>query len=243
MTEKQNLLIPSAVVGVSLVVCSVILGGAVGNLRNQDQTISVTGSAKKRIKADLVSWTASVTRQAPNIVDAYKLLGADLPSVKQFVTQKGVLSNEITMSSISSTPILERTKDGIETGKTLSYQLTQSIEVKSKDVDKIEKLATEVTELMAKGIPIQSGSPKYFCSNLSDLKKTMLAEAAKDAKVRAEMLAGSTGSVIGNLRTARMDPLQITKPDSNEVSDYGINDVSSVEKDITAVVNATFSLK
>ena len=40
----------------------------------------------------------------------------------------------------------------------------------------------------------------------------MLAEAAKDAKVRAEKVAESTGSSIGSVRTARMGVLQITRP-------------------------------
>jgi hypothetical protein len=36
--------------------------------------------------------------------------------------------------------------------------------------------------------------------------------------------------------------LQITAADSNEVSDYGMNDTSSLDKDITAVVNIGFAV-
>jgi hypothetical protein len=36
--------------------------------------------------------------------------------------------------------------------------------------------------------------------------------------------------------------LQITPADSNEVSDSGMNDTSSLEKDITAVVNVGFEI-
>ena len=71
----------------------------------------------------------------------------------------------------------------------------------------------------------------------------MLAEAAKDAKKRAEQVAASTDSSIGNVRTARMGVLQITPADSNEVSDSGMNDTSSLDKDITAVVNLSFEIK
>jgi hypothetical protein len=70
----------------------------------------------------------------------------------------------------------------------------------------------------------------------------MLAEAAKDAKVRAQQIAQSTGSSIGSIRNARMGVLQITAADSNEVSDSGMNDTSSLEKDITAVVNIGFAV-
>jgi hypothetical protein len=39
-----------------------------------------------------------------------------------------------------------------------------------------------------------------------------------------------------------MGVFQITPRYSTEVSDYGINDVSSVDKDITAVVRVTFAI-
>ena len=60
--------------------------------------------------------------------------------------------------------------------------------------------------------------------------------------VRAEQIAKSTGSSIGSVRTARMGVLQITPADSTEVSDSGMNDTSSLEKDITAVVNIGFAV-
>ena len=71
----------------------------------------------------------------------------------------------------------------------------------------------------------------------------ILAEAAKDAKQRAEQIAEATGSRIGQVRSARMGVLQITPAFSNEVSDYGINDVSSLQKDITGVVTVEFEVE
>jgi hypothetical protein len=114
--------------------------------------------------------------------------------------------------------------------------------VRSNDVDKIEKLAREATELINQGILLESSPPEYLYTKLGDLKIEMLAEAAKDAKVRAQQIASSTGSSIGSVRTARMGVMQITPADSNDVSDSGMNDTSSLEKDITAVVNVGFAV-
>lgn len=41
----------------------------------------------------------------------------------------------------------------------------------------------------------------------------------------------------------RQGVFQITPRNSTEISDYGMNDVSAVDKDITAVVRVTFSLE
>jgi len=74
------------------------------------------------------------------------------------------------------------------------------------------------------------------------LKIEMLGQAALDAKARAQQIASSTGNQVGGLRAAEMGVLQITPPDSSEVTGYGVNDTSSLEKDITAVVHMTFSI-
>ena len=121
--------------------------------------------------------------------------------------------------------------------------LTQkTLEVRSNDVDKIAKIAREATELINQGILIESQPPEYHYTKLGDLKIKMLAAAAKDAQVRATQIAQSTGSSIGSVRSARMGVLQITPADSSEVSDSGMNDTSSLDKDITAVVNVAFAV-
>ena len=71
----------------------------------------------------------------------------------------------------------------------------------------------------------------------------MLAEATKDAKNRAEQISQNTDSRIGALKSAKMGVFQITPLYSTEVADYGINDTSSLEKEITAVVTCTFEMK
>jgi len=60
---------------------------------------------------------------------------------------------------------------------------------------------------------------------------------------RAEQIATNSGCAIAEVRNARMGVLQITRPHSTEVSDSGLNDSSSIEKDVTAVVSLTFALE
>ena len=227
---------------IGLVVASAIGGWAFVKARRGDQTITVTGSARKRIRSDLVIWRAGVSFQAPALADAYRSLSESVPRVKAYLISKGIAENQITISSISSQTLHARTDQGEDTGQITGYSLRQQLEVRSTDVDKIAKIAREATELINQGILLESNAPEYLYTKLGEEKITMLAEAAKDAKVRAERIAESTGSSIGSVRTARMGVLQITPADSNEVSDSGLNDTSSLEKDITAVVNIGFEI-
>lgn len=228
---------------IGLVLASLIGGWAFVKGKKGDQTIVVTGSARKRIKSDLVIWKAGVSYQAPVLADAYRSLSENVPRVKSYLIGKGIPESQITISSISSQTLHARTSDGGEdTGQITGYSLRQQLEVRSSDVDKIARIAREATELINQGILLESMAPEYHYTKLGEEKITMLAEAAKDAKIRAEKVAESTGSSIGSVRTARMGVLQITPADSNEVSDSGMNDTSSLEKDITAVVNVGFAI-
>lgn len=211
--------------------------------RDTEQTITVTGSARRRIKSDLVVWRATVAQSSEVVTDAYAALRDRVPRVRAYLLQKGVPENEIIISSVSSRTISARDTNGMDTGQITGYVLSQTLEVRSTDVDKITRISREVTELIDQGILVESGAPEYHYTRLSDLKIEMLEEAARDAKVRAERIASSTGSVIGPVRSARMGVMQITAADSNEVSDSGMNDTSSLEKDITAVVNASFAIE
>ena len=133
--------------------------------------------------------------------------------------------------------------NGQETSEISGYSLRQQLEVRSNDVDKIAQIAREATELINQDILIESNAPQYYYTQLGDLKIEMLGESAKDAKTRAERIASSTGNSIGTVRSAKMGVLQITAADSTEVSDYGISDTSSIDKDITAVVNISFAVE
>jgi hypothetical protein len=241
--ERSGTFLGGVALAVGLVIASAIGGWAFVKGKRGDQTITVTGSARKRIKSDLVIWRAGVSYQAPVLADAYRSLSESVPRVKSYLLGKGIPENQITISSISSQTLHSKTADGEESPGISGYSLRQELEVRSNDVDKIAQIARQATELINQGILIESQAPEYHYTKLGDLKIEMLAEAAKDAKTRAEQIAKSTGSSIGSVRSARMGVLQITPADSSEVSDSGMNDTSSLDKDITAVVNIGFGVE
>lgn len=232
----------AVVLAVGLVVATTIGGWFFVKGKRGDQTITVTGSARKRITSDLVIWRSAISYQAPTLSEAYRSLAEAVPRVKAYMVSKGIPENQITVSSISSQTLHGRNSDGSETSDITGYSLRQELSVRSTEVEKIGQIAREATELINQGILLESMAPEYLYTKLGDLKIEMLAEAAKDAKRRAEQIAQSTDSSIGTVRTARMGVLQITAADSTDVSDSGMNDTSSLEKDITAVVNIGFGV-
>jgi hypothetical protein len=225
-----------------LIISSVIIGWSYSKTKKGDEAITVTGSAKKRITSDLVVWSAGVSAQSSTLTDAYKQLSDSVPRIKQYLLSKGIPEDQMTVSAISTTQQHGKDSDGNDTSEITGYSLSQQIEVRSSDVAKISQIAREATELINQGILIESAAPKYYYTQIGDLKIEMLGEAAKDAKERAERIASSTGNSIGSVRSAKMGVLQITAADSTDVSDYGVYDTSTIEKDMTAVVNVSFAV-
>ncbi len=205
--------------------------------------ITVTGSAKKQIKSDLIVWQGTFSKEAVNASDAYNMLKADKAVVLSYLESKGIKADQRTISSVQSYPVYELNYNGVSTNKILSYRLSQTVEIRSTNVEEVTQLSRDITDLIQKGIEFQSMPPQYYYTKIADLKVSMLAEATKDAKQRAEQISANTGSAIGKLKSAKMGVFQITPLYSTEISDYGINDTSSLDKEITAVVTCSFEMK
>ncbi len=84
---------------------------------------------------------------------------------------------------------------------------------------------------------------EYYYSKLPDLRVSLLSDAVKDAKARAEQIAQGTGRGIGNVLSASNGVVQVISPNSVDVSDYGSYDTSSIEKDVMVTIKASFRLK
>jgi hypothetical protein len=190
-----------------LVIASIIGGYAFVRGKRGDQTIVVTGSARKRIKSDMAIWRSGVSYQATNLADAYRSLAENVPRVKAYLISKGIAENQITISSITSQTMHGKNADGEDTGMITGYSLRQELEVRSNEVDKIAQIARQATELINQGILIESQAPEFIYTKLGAEKVEILGAAAKDALERARQVAQSTNSSVGSVRTARMGVL------------------------------------
>lgn len=229
---------------IAIVFASMSFSGALVKVKRVDDSLSVTGSAKKQITSDYVVWYASVSRKSDNMASAYSATRKDMETVVKFLKEKGIKDEEIELNPVSSSEQswTETFADGSETVHWY-WIMTQSFEIRSNDVDGITNLSRDITDLIASGVSLQSNPPQYYYSKIADLRIEMLGLATKDARERAAAIVEGAGGRLGPLTAARMGVFQITVPNSTEVDDYGIYDTSSIDKDITAVVRLTFAVE
>jgi uncharacterized protein len=240
---------------IAIVLASMVASGAFLRAKRLDQNIKITGSAKRRIKSDLMIWRTSVSAEAATLAEAYSKLSRDVGKTKTFLISQGFPENQIVISAVATTTI--RASRGVQKqqlvpedasvvvggGRVTSYSLTQSLQIRSSEIDKLTEVSRKVTQLINQGILLESNEPEYLYTKLAELKVAMLADAAKDAKERAAQIASSAGGRVGEIRSAEMGVMQVNAADANEISGYGVNDTKSVEKDVLAVVHVTFALE
>ena len=229
---------------VAAIILSIALGGGLmkvgsGFASRSSDGITVTGSAKISATADNAVWVLNVSLSSPAVSTAVKKVDSDVAALSDYLVKAGIPTDALTLGAVS-TYANEEYVNGNATGRILSYRANREVTVRSKDVELISKLSQGIGTLLATGINVNNYGPAYYISNLPELRPQLMAEAMKDAKVRAEALTKAGGGEIGSLVNVKAGPIQITTPDSTMTADYGAYDTSTIEKTVTATVSVTF---
>lgn len=230
------------IVGVCLLIGSLAIADGIRD-RGRSDVLTVTGSAKRRIQSDYVIWNASLTSRQPTAQAASKELARWTARFQAFLDEAGVQPVEITVQPISTTTQAATDPNtGEPVGTVVGFALTRTFQLRSNRVDDIAKLIEASAGLLNENVPITAEPPQYVYTKLRSLRPVLLEDATKDALARAKVLARATDANLGSLRSVNVGVFQVTSPNSTDVSDYGVYDVSTRAKDVTAVVNVTLAL-
>ena len=243
MKDRNGLVPALGVLGVCIIIAVFIFSAAFKQAKREKQKINITGSAKLAITSDLGILSGTISTYAGSQSESYKALESRKPTLLAYLASQGFPKDKVEFLTVISIPVTEMNQNGYSTGNIRGYTYSQRFVIQSADVKKIQSLSLELPSLVERGVDLQIESPQYMYTKLADVKIQVQAEASKDAMMRAKRIAEATGSKLGPISDARMGVLQITAKNSNEISDYGVNDVSSIEKEITAVMNASFALE
>jgi len=231
----------------AVIICAFIIYHSYTYKFRNHNRVSVAGSAYFNFSADLIVWNANIECSAMDVKDAYSRLKADNQQVLAYLKGRGVTDSEIVFSAISSNKEYDPTysPDGRQTGqKFKGYKLTQQVKVESKNIERVERISREITELLQQGIELNSAEPLYYYTKLADLKIDLLAKASADAYNRAQTIAKNAHSRLGTLKEANMGVFQITGQYSNENFTYsGTFNTSSKNKTANVIVRMEYELE
>ncbi|MEA4841328.1 MAG: SIMPL domain-containing protein [Bacteroidales bacterium] len=237
----------SILFSVAIIVAAIVLGNAFVNRNRAESQISVTGLGEKNFQSDLIVWEGSFSRENMSLKTASAELNSDKILIENYLIKNGVSRNSVVFSAITISEMTKQkySQSGERVGEEFAgYKLTQSIEITSKEIEKIEGISRRITELLNEGIQFNSENPRYYYTKLADLKILLVSEATKDARERAEKIAEESGSKLDNLISAQMGIIQITGQNSNE--DYswgGTYNTSSKEKTASITMKLTYKVR
>ena len=234
---SRGRVIAAAIIGAALIACAVIGATTLVRVKSFGRTIAVTGAAFKPIRSDFAAWEGLVTVRAVTTAEAYRKLDSDYNRVIEFMEQQGYSSEDYRIGPIVIRKNMNRERE------ITGYELSRTVKVELADVDRIQQLAIEASTLIEKGVMIESRAPRYLFTGLDALKIEMIAAATENAKVRAEQLARTTGRSVGAPTAARVGVFQIRPLHSQEVSSWGISDVTTIDKEIVSTVHVEFLIE
>jgi len=214
----------SAIIGLSILLTAFVLGNAFKNRNKHNDTISVTGLGSKDFVSDLIVWSGSFIQKDINLKDAYSKLDQDRARINAYMLSKGLKQENIVFTAVDINKEFDEVYDNNGNkikSEFIGYRLNQTVQIESREVDKVENISREVSELINSGIEFYSNQPQYYYTKLADLKIEMIAQATGDARQRAEKIAENAGSSVGRLKNADMGVFQIVAQNSSEDFSWG----------------------
>ena len=234
------------ILGLAMIITAWVLVSGIKQRNDYNDTIVVTGLGKKDFVSDLIVWSGSFSRLEMNLKEAYSKLDMDREIIRKYFINKGVANSELVFSAVDINK--EYDYEYLQNGKSnrvfRGYRLTQTIKIESGEVDKVESISREVTELINQGVEFNSNRPQFYYTGLSDLKLEMISAATEDARLRAERIAENSNARLGDLKEAGMGVFQIIAQNSNE--DYswgGTYNTTAKNKTATITMKLEFAIR
>ena len=153
--------------GIAIVVSSIFLGKAYTDRSKADGEIRVTGLGKADFSSDLIVWEGKFGSQNIDLKKSYLNLEKNKSAVNKYLIDKGIESEQLIYSAVKTNKNYKSlySDDGDFIGEEfISYELSQTVKIESKQVDKIEKISREITELLNLGVQFYSEAPRYYLS-------------------------------------------------------------------------------
>jgi uncharacterized protein len=218
---KQHL--NTIIIAVAVVITAIFFTTTYKNRNRSNDLINVTGLGSKDFKSDLIIWDGYLSVSNPDMKLATAALEQNRETVRKYITSKGVEAKELVFSSVVMNKDYRTWTDADDEEHTefTGYTMSQTVTIESKDVEKVELVSREVTELISQGIEISSNAPEYYYTKLGELKIEMVAAATEDARIRAEQIAKNANADLGHLRFAQMGVFQITAQNSSDDYSWG----------------------
>lgn len=181
--------------------------------------VTVKGLAEMDVKADLAIWKLKFVVTGNSLQTTQQEISRQCNLIYAFLTKQGISAEQVTEDRVETNDLLANPYRS-NNDMNFRFIVSQTLTVRSSDVDTIDKALRQNGELVAQGIIFDSqsyGSPvSYIFTGLNKIKPQMLEEATKNAAAAADEFAKSSGSKVGRIRRASQGVFSILPRDETD---------------------------
>ena len=210
--------------------------------QQNNSQFTVSGQGKVYAKPDVALVSLGVTTEAATVEHVTKNNTEKMNAVIQAVKDLGIDEKDIQTTNYNLSPLYNWTE---RTGRFLTgYTLSQNIQVKIKDFEKIGDVLAQSTTKGAN----QIGELQFIIDNPEELKDQARAKAVEQAKASAENLAKSSGIRLGKLINIyeTYDPSQVSYKMAEGLGGADMAPAPVVQpgqQEIVVTINLTYRVK
>jgi hypothetical protein len=203
--------------------------------RNQAQNnqITITGSAEQAVTSNTFQWMANVSSTQTTTSAALAQLNGWTDQIRNALLTAGALNSEISFGTANVQPNTQ------ENGQVASFTMSETVTVQSSRLSAMQRVLGVSNLLLAKNIPFIAQQPQYTFNGLKKLRPTLTAEAAANARQRAQAALGKQVK-LGKPISITVGQVSVDAPGS---VNYGSGDfdTNSIPKVVSVVVYATYA--
>ncbi len=229
---KRPIVAASAVLSVGIGVGGFMTGDGLVRAKMADRTVTVRGLAEHDVVADLATWTLSYSSTAGDLASAQAGVDRDTAQLRAFFAELGFPDDALQPVSINASSYTN--DDGIT-----RFTVNQRMSLRTDDIDLAQRAVRQESDLVRRGVVLQSSNMSFTFTGLNAIKPEMVAEATRDARAAAEQFAEDSGSGVGSIRNATQGYFSITARDGD---DDGWGAADSPFKKVRVVTTIDFML-
>jgi hypothetical protein len=250
--EKRNTVFAGIAIAAGLIICGYLLGHSLQRFKKEDRYISVKGFSEKEIKSDFVIWTIKLRIASNDLQEGSKSIGNSKSKVNSFLVKNGIQSNEIISRDLF---VNDRQANEYEPASGINnfrYIIEETIEVRSKNVDMIQKVSRMTGELLSAGVALSTKNDwsgtgiRFIYTRLNDIKPEMITEAIKNAQSAGIQFARESNTSLGVMRKASQGLFTIQDRDEVTTGQEGgggyPQGTTDLFKKVRVVVNVDYSI-
>ncbi len=246
--KTSSIWIASIALIISFGISALFIGRSLQRFKAEDRSVSVKGFAEREVKADLAVWIIQ-TRMANNdLMEGSKAIDEAKNKVIAFMLQNQIKQEEIVVEGIVVTDKKAQQYDNFQQGNAFRYLITQNFQIRSNNVDLLQKVSRMTGELLQVGVFLSNsdyGNPlQFYFTKLNEIKPQMITEATQNARKAAQQFANENDSKLGSLKKANQGLFTIVDRTASLSGGEGgyASGTNDLFKKVRVVISAEYSI-